>query len=263
MERIMNKSIFNNFRKVCMMAAMCLTLTACAGQNVDTTKTIPDPLEPWNRGVTQFNKGLDIIVLDPLAKGYNAVLPQFVRNAVGNFLRNLRTPLYFANNVLQGDVGGAGVSAARFLMNSTIGVGGLVDVAAKQGLNSEEEDFGQTLAVWGLGDGFYLVWPILGPSSLRDTVGMGVDAFADPVRIIAFDEGEEWIYYTRNGIEALHRKAEVVDVLSDLRENSLDYYSAIKSIYEQRRIALIHDNSYDMSQQQGSYDDYDAYDDNY
>ncbi len=258
----MIKTNFLNFKKLCIVTAMCLSLTACAGQSaqMDTTKVIPDPLEPFNRGVTQLNKGLDLIVLDPLAKGYNAVLPEFVRNAIGNFLRNLRAPLYFANNLLQGDVGGAGVSAARFVMNTTVGLGGLFDVAEKQGLNHEEEDFGQTLAVWGLGDGFYLVWPVLGPSSLRDSVGMGVDALADPVRIITFDEGEEWIYYTRNGVEGLHKKAEVVDVLSDLRENSLDYYSAIKSIYEQRRIALIRDHSYDMSTPQGSYDEYDDLD---
>lgn len=258
----MIKRHFLNFKKLCIVTTICLSLSACAGQSarMDTTTHIADPLEPFNRGVTQLNKGLDIVILDPLAKGYNAILPEFVRNAIGNFLTNLRAPLYFANNLLQGDVGGAGVTAARFVMNSTIGLGGLIDVAAKQGLNHESEDFGQTLAVWGLGDGFYIVWPVFGPSSLRDSIGMGVDAFADPVRIVTFDEGEEWIYYTRNGVEALHEKAKVVDVISDLRENSLDYYSAIKSIYEQRRIALIHDNSYDVSKSQSNYDEYDEYD---
>jgi len=239
---------------------MVVALTGCAaqGERASLNTTIADPLEPMNRGILKFNNAVDMVLLDPLAKGYNAVLPGFAKQAVGNFLNNLRSPLYAANNVLQGDIGGAGKNLARFVMNSTIGIAGLVDVAAKNGLQHEPEDFGQTLAVWGVGNGFYLVWPILGPSSLRDTAGTFADAFADPVRIIAFSEGEEWIYYTRGGVEALHAKAQTVEVLEDLKENSLDYYSALKSIYEQRRVALIRDNSYNMSAPQVSYDDYEA-----
>ena len=235
-----------------------------AAQGIDAG-TIPDPLEPINRGIFKFNTALDIVLLDPLASGYNAILPEPIRNGIRNFLRNLRTPLYAANNLLQGNVGDAGVSTARFIMNSTVGVAGIFDVAKTQGLNFEQEDFGQTLAVWGVGDGFYIVWPLLGPSSLRDSAGMGVDAYADPVRIITFNNDEEWIYYTRNGIEALDTKAQLVDTMKDVRKTSLDYYSSVKSIYEQRRTALIRDNVYtdqykiDKGDDYGNYDKYDDY----
>ncbi|MGM0422355.1 MAG: MlaA family lipoprotein [Pseudomonadota bacterium] len=248
---------------------MVTAVSACASKTYDSdyaayrdaeSTQIPDPLEPLNRGIFKLNTALDIVLLEPLAMGYNALLPEVVRNGIRNFLRNLRAPIHIANNILQGDVGDAGVGAARFVMNTTVGVGGVFDVAATQGLNYEQEDFGQTLAVWGVGDGFYMVWPVIGPSSLRDSVGFGVDALADPVRILAFNADEEWIYYTRNGIEFLDAKASLVDTLRDVRKESLDYYSSVKTIYEQRRTALIRDNVYkDTYNLNNSYDEYSAF----
>ena len=230
-------------------AALCFSLvlgtTACTkSQNPNVawkTQEIADPLEPVNRFIFGFNNILDKILIEPLAKGYNAVLPSFVRNSVQNFMHNLKSPLIIANNILQGDVGDAGTATARFVINSTVGIAGLIDVAKKQGLSYEAEDFGQTLATWGFGDGFYIVLPILGPSSLRDTVGIAADSFADPVRIIAFDTDNEWIYYTRNALEGLDNRARMSKAIDDLRRNSLDYYAAVRSTYSQRRTTLIHD----------------------
>lgn len=201
---------------------------------------IHDPLEPINRGVFAFNNALDTVIINPICRLYNALLPDFFRDGVRNFMRNLSSPILVGNELLQGDIKDAGVSTARFIINTTAGIGGLVDVASGQGLSYHEADFGQTLGVWGLGDGFYIVLPVIGPSSLRDTVGMTVDSYADPVRIWSFNTHREWIYYTRIGVDGLDQRARIMKAMEDLRRNSLDYYAAVRSAYVQKRAALIH-----------------------
>ncbi len=218
---------------------------------------INDPIEPVNRAIFAFNNFLDIILIEPAAKAYNFILPEVARNSVQNFMRNLRSPLIVANSLLQGDIGDAGVATARFLINTTAGIGGLVDVASTQGLSYESEDFGQTLAVWGFGDGFYLVLPVLGPSSLRDTAGLAVDSYADPVRIVTHNADKEWIYYTRGAIEGLDNRARLVKAIEDLRRNSLDYYAAVRSAYSQKRASLIRDENPENGRSYIS--DYDEY----
>lgn len=216
---------------------------------------ISDPIEPVNRAIFSFNNFLDMILIEPAAKVYNAVFPGFVRDSVQSFMRNLRSPLIVANNLLQGDIGDAGVATARFIINSTVGIAGLVDIASTQGLSYEEEDFGQTLAVWGLGDGFYIMLPILGPSSLRDGVGRVGDMMADPVRIVAHNTDNDWIYYTRNAVEGLDNRARLVTALDDLRKNSLDYYAAIRSAYAQKRASLVRDENPESSHAIPDYDE--------
>lgn len=231
-----------------MVIALCAFLalgTASCARSVDPQtgyKTgINDPIEPINRGIFAFNNVVDIVLIEPVAKLYNWVFPSFVRDGVQNFMRNLRSPLIVANQLLQGDLRGAGVATARFIINTTAGVGGLVDVASHKGMAYEPEDFGQTLGVWGFGDGFYLVLPIIGPSSLRDTTGLVADGLADPVRIVAHNTDNEWIYYTRVGLEGLDTRARLVKAVEDLRRNSLDYYAAVRSAYVQKRQSLIRD----------------------
>jgi len=230
---------------VIMMCCMLAFGTASCARHVDPSVAnkahISDPIEPINRGIFAFNNLLDIILIDPICKIYNALFPGFVRDGIQNFTRNLRSPLIVGNQLLQGDLKGAGVATARFIINTTAGVGGLVDVAGSNGMPYEHEDFGQTLGVWGFGDGFYLVLPIIGPSSLRDGTGMAVDSFADPVRIWAHNIDEDWIYYTKAGVEGLDTRARLVKAVEDLRKNSLDYYAAVRSAYAQKRNALIRD----------------------
>lgn len=222
---------------------LAFSLTACAkSQDPNSTyKTsqINDPIEPVNRGIFAFNNVIDMFLIEPAAKVYDALLPGFVKDSVQSFMRNLRSPLIVANSLLQGDLSGAGVATARFIINTTAGIGGLVDVASAQGLAYKSEDFGQTLAVWGFGDGMYIVLPIIGPSSLRDTTGLVVDTVADPVRIVAFNTDNDWIYYTRNAVEALDTRARMLKSIQDLRRNSLDYYAAVRSAYVQKRKSLI------------------------
>jgi phospholipid-binding lipoprotein MlaA len=237
---------------VLLLCAFLLAATSgCSSAKNDLGPTgVYDPLEPLNRGIFAFNDALDRVLIEPVAKAYNLLTPDFFRTGVQNFMRNLRSPLIVANNVLQGDIKGAGVAGARFVINTVGGIGGLVDVAGANGLPFESEDFGQTLAVWGFGEGFYLVLPVLGPSSLRDGAGLAVDTFADPVRLYAFNRNEEWIYYTRGAVEGLDNRARLVSAMRDMRRNSLDYYAAVRSAYTQRRRSLVRDINPDSPQQQ-------------
>lgn len=247
-----------------LVIVLCLSLAGmtagCAkAQKPEATyksKEMADPIEPVNRVIFKFNDVLDHLLFEPIAKGYNALLPQVVRDSIQNFLRNLQSPLLVANNLLQGKVGDAGVATARFAINSTVGVLGLVDVASSQGLNHKDEDFGQTLAVWGLGEGFYLVLPVLGPSSLRDAAGLAVDTYADPLRIIAHNTDNEWIYYTRSALKGLDYRARMVKAIEDMRRNSLDYYAAARSAYSQKRQNLINDENPDKPKAEAQYEEF-------
>ena len=227
-----------------IFAAFLLCLVSGGGayaKSPKETAEVSDPIEPVNRFIFGFNDILDKVLIEPLAKGYNAVLPNFVRDSIQSFMRNLSSPLIIANNLLQGNIGDAGIATGRFVINSTVGILGLVDVAKANGLNYKSEDFGQTLAVWGVGDGFYLVLPVLGPSTLRDTAGLAVDGYADPVRIVSDNTDKDWIYYTREGVEGLDNRSRLIKAVDDLRRNNLDYYAAVRSAYHQKRVSLIRD----------------------
>jgi phospholipid-binding lipoprotein MlaA len=247
-----------------LCAMLSLSAGACAhGTPDDAMKAteISDPIEPVNRAVFAFNKGLDIAIIEPVAKVYMTIVPNFVRSGIQNFMRNLKSPLIVANDILQGNVREAGVATARFIINTTAGIGGLVDVAAGQGLAYNNEDLGQTLGVWGFGHGFYLVLPVIGPSSLRDVAGMTGDAYADPLRIWTFKTGRDWVYYTRNVVEGFDNRARLVKAVEDLRRNSLDYYAAVRSAYAQKRAGAVSDRGASGSapaQEIPDYDDKDS-----
>ena len=199
---------------------------------------IYDPIEPINRAIFSFNNVADRIVLEPISKGYKK-LPSPVQSGISNFLSNLRAPLVVVNQILQGQGSNAAQSTGRFLVNSTIGVFGLIDVADKMGLEEKEEDFGQTLATWGIGDGFYIVLPLFGPSNLRDTTGMVMTMMTDPINAYAVSEGEAWIVPMRTAANAVDQRSKIIDEVNALRDNSLDYYAAVRSSYYQNRKAAI------------------------
>lgn len=231
-----------------LCAIMATGMTGCAKSadpNSAYKSSLSDPIEPLNRGIFAFNNALDLVIIGPLAKIYNAVFPGFVKDSVQSFMRNLKSPLIIANSLLQGDISNAGVATARFIINTTVGIGGLVDVASKQGLNYRAEDFGQTLATWGLGEGMYIVLPVIGPSSLRDTAGLAVDTIADPVRIYAHNTDNMWIYYTRAAVEGIDTRNRMSKGLEDMRRNSLDYYAAVRSAYAQKRQSLVRNENVD------------------
>ena len=203
---------------------------------------IYDPIEPINRAIFSFNNVADRIVLEPISKGYKK-LPSPVQSGISNFLSNLRAPLVVVNQLLQGQGENAIQSTGRFLVNSTVGVFGLIDVAEKIGLEEKEEDFGQTLATWGVGDGFYIVLPLFGPSNLRDTTGMVMTMVTDPINAFAASEGEAWLVPMRTAVNAIDQRSKIIDEVNALRDNSVDYYAAVRSSYYQNREAAINNTN--------------------
>jgi len=199
---------------------------------------IYDPFEPVNRAIFSFNNVADRIVLEPIAKGYKK-LPSPLQSGINNFLSNLRAPLVVVNQLLQGQGENAIQSTGRFFVNSTVGVFGLIDVAEKIGLEEKEEDYGQTLATWGVGDGFYIVLPLFGPSNLRDTTGMVLTMMTDPINAYAVSEGEAWLVPMRTAANAVDQRSKIIDEVNALRDNSVDYYAAVRSSYYQNRKAAI------------------------
>lgn len=190
-----------------------------------------DPLEVPNRMFFAFNEALDFMIIRPVAVTYRFIVPTGVRNSVRNFLRNLRTPVILANDLLQGDLDRAEITFTRFFINSTIGLLGVFDIAAESGFAYHDEDFGQTMGTYGAGEGFYLVLPILGPSSLRDGGGRIVDIFLDPLTYLAPQEvGLGRVVAT--GIDYRSRNIEELD---ELKADSLDFYARIRSLYRQFR----------------------------
>ncbi len=198
-------------------------------------RQINDPAEPTMRAVFGFNRGLDAALLKPVSKTYKDIAPEAVRVGVHNFLRNLRSPVIFINDVLQGEINRAGVTLARFLINTTVGILGINDQAAEMGLDFHDEDFGQTLAIWGIDEGPYLMLPVFGPSNPRDTIGLVVDFFLDPLNLVAFNTDRRWITVSRQSADAVDFRSRNYDEIKDLEKSSLDYYATVRSLYRQRR----------------------------
>ncbi len=195
-----------------------------------------DPLEPLNRAVFAVNQVIDGVLLDPAVDLYNFVMPAYGQRRVSDFFANLRAPVVFVNDLLQGERERAGIALGRFLVNTTLGFFGLFDIASELGLPPHEEDFGQTLAVWGVEEGPYLVLPLLGPSNPRDLVGLLVDGFVfDPAAYLAPTR----LRIGRTAAEGMVRRVELDPFLDDLRTHSLDYYAALRSAYRQRRAAAV------------------------
>ena len=212
-----------------------------SSDDFDTTSIedeIYDPLESINRAIFSFNNATDKIVLEPIAKGYRK-LPSPIQTGIGNFINNLKLPLVAVNQLLQGQGKNAVESTGRFVINSTVGVFGLIDFADNVGLEQKEEDFGQTLATWGVNDGFYLVLPLFGPSNLRDTTGMIMTMYTDPVNAYATSQGEAWAIPLRTSLNAVDQRSKIIDEVNALRDNSVDYYAAVRSSYYQNRKAAI------------------------
>jgi phospholipid-binding lipoprotein MlaA len=236
---MLSAPLFRYFSVVLLGAA--LTLGACAGppgavRPPSDQEDMNDPLEPVNRAVFDFNMFLDRILIKPLAQVYVTIVPPPGRHAVRHVIDNMNEPIVFANNVLQGEFARAHTTLARFLLNSTFGLGGIFDWATAEGLPAQTGDFGQTLFVWGVADGPYLMLPLLGPSNPRDAVGFGVDSYADPVGYAFWNAGGvRWLDWTRFGLDGIDERAQNLDTLDELQKNSLDFYAALRSLARQHR----------------------------
>jgi phospholipid-binding lipoprotein MlaA len=236
------RCVFSN-----LLLVLAVILPGCATQaNAPESATVEedfnDPFEDTNRKIFDFNQVVDRNVLVPVAKAYRTVLPDVVRDSIRDFLYNLREPLIFANDALQADFERAGQTVARFVLNSTLGAGGLIDVAGRWGqLPYHEQDLGITLGVWGIPEGPYLVLPILGPSDPRDLGGQVAEGFGDPFNRLVTGNPYTlyWIPFVRGGVSGIDQRSRYIETLADIERTSLDYYATIRSLYRQRRAALI------------------------
>lgn len=220
----------NISKRLLPLAMIILLAGACSTQND------ADPLEGYNRGMFRVNEALDTVLIRPVASGYRYITPDQIRSRIGNISDNLYEPVSMINAFLQGDFTQGMTNFWRFVINSTIGLGGMHDVAATAGLAPRREDFGQTLAVWGVGSGSYIVLPILGPSNLRDTGGKLADWFTNPV-IYAVDDTNTSIWMAAG--QGLIARERLLDPIDDIYSSSLDPYASFRSIYEQHREAEI------------------------
>jgi len=197
--------------------------------------------EKVSRGIFKFNQSFDKIIIRPIAAGYNK-LPEPIKKGTGNFTSNIGTLLTVPNHILQGQFKLAGESTASFFVNSTIGILGFANPAAKMGLKNQQEDVGQTLGAYGFGAGCYFVLPILGPTTVRDSFGMVADTFVDPFAHVTLREkellnvsGTDIDFYSVKGASAIDFRADNMTNLDSLEKNSLDLYAAFKSLYLQDR----------------------------
>ncbi|MCB1877592.1 MAG: VacJ family lipoprotein [Chromatiales bacterium] len=212
-------------------------LVGCAGNGEFRDEF--DPWEGFNRGVYSFNKTVDTYALKPVAQGYRYVTPDFVDTGVTNFFNNINELFVSANDLLQFKFKRAGTDLGRFAINSTIGVLGLIDVASDLGMRRNDEDFGQTLGAYGVGAGNYLVLPFLGPSSVRDAVGVGVKLYSDPLNLI----DPSVVQYAVYGLRIVDDRADLLDAENVLKTAALDEYIFVRDAYLQKRRDLVYDGN--------------------
>jgi phospholipid-binding lipoprotein MlaA len=209
---------------------MAFAACAAAPGLARAQETDGDPWEGFNRDMYAVHESVDRAVLEPVARGYRAVTPAPIRRGVLNFLRNLRGPVIFANDLLQGEFDRAGVTAARFGVNTTVGFAGLLDPATSMGLERHDEDFGQTLAVWGVDSGPYLFLPLFGPTTVRDSAGRIVDMAFDPLTWAQGDDVSSW-RAARTVTAGVAAREQALDAVDAVRRDSFDPYVTIRTSY--------------------------------
>ena len=219
-----------------------LLLSGCSSNPKDidfntslNSPSINDPYETLNRVTFSFNSIFDKTIVRPAALVYRGVVPGFMRNRITYSLGNLSMPVTAVNNLLQGELRKAGVASSRFIINSTIGILGIFDPASSMGLKTDNEDFGQTLAVWGVPSGPYIVLPFLGPSSPRDFTGILSTSLLDPMYQVGSSSNQSAFRSYRMGVGVVDFRSQNIEIFDDLQNNSLDYYAAVRSFYNQSR----------------------------
>jgi len=217
-----------SFRRLASLFALW---SIAASVGCATTKTNSDPWEPMNRGTFAFNEFADEWVVSPVARAWRFVLPNFVETGIDNFFQNAGAPVAVMNNVLQGELEEGYLQTWRFVLNSTFGIAGFIDVASLAGWPDHPEDFGLTLGTWGVGQGPYLVLPVLGASSVRDTVGMTVDGTAAAYTyFVPF-----YVPIAAKAVDLLNQRAIFFDEIAQSREEAFDFYVFVRNAYLQNR----------------------------
>jgi len=228
-----------------LIPSVSLLALAAVPSLAHAQEAVADPWEGVNRDMFAVHEAVDGAVLEPVARGYRAVTPRPLRQGVLNFLRNLRSPVILANDLLQGEVKRAGATTGRFLINSTIGLAGVLDPATGMGLERHDEDFGQTLAVWGVAPGPYIFVPLLGPTSVRDAAGSAIDLVFDPFTWAQGDDIDAW-RVSRTVVTGLAAREQVIETVDDIRANSVDPYASIRTSYSLLRESAIQNGRTDV-----------------
>lgn len=230
-----------------LIFAVVINLSCVVGFAQAEAEEPYDPIESFNRGIFWFNDKVDVNILEPIARGYENTVPDFAQTGIGNFFANLRYPSYLVSDIVQGKFSQALDHTGRFLINSTIGIAGLIDFAKDWGLPDHREDFGVALAYHGVPAGPYLVLPILGPSNVRDGVGLIVDGFLDPIGWIGYSNASAAV---KIGIPAgvlavklIHTRAGLIQAIETAKESSVDYYLFTQGAYYQYRHGLVTDGA--------------------
>jgi phospholipid-binding lipoprotein MlaA len=214
-------------------------------ESLNNSAEIRDPLENFNRKIFSFNDNFDRYFFVHIAKIYRKDVPKVARKSIRNFLNNFSSPVSLFNSIIQGKKNNSLKTFSSFLINSTIGFGGLFDVASQKGISYKQEDFGQTLGYYGVSSGYYLVVPFLGPSSTRDFIGRISDQIISPTSINGFKIGGSYnlvgdeILVSINILSAIDTRESLIEIIEDVRKDSFDYYATVKSAYNQRRISEI------------------------
>ena len=229
-----SKRMDTRLKSAVLAVALVGLLGGCA-----TSGNPKDPIEGFNRAMYGFNEAVDTVLIKPVAQGYDAVLPDPVRTGVTNFFGNIADLFIGVNNLFQGKPDQAASDLGRVLINSTIGILGLFDVATEAGLEKHEEDFGQTFGRWGVSNGAYVVLPIFGPRTVRDTAGLVLDMAADPVANVSSVPTRN----TLQGLRLVDARADLLPADKVIEEAALDKYSYVRDGYLQRRRNLVHDGN--------------------
>jgi phospholipid-binding lipoprotein MlaA len=212
-------------------------LSGCA--SVPGPRDPNDPWEPFNRSMYSFNDELDKKILQPIARGYNNIMPDPVNKGITNFFSNLDDVIVLFNDLLQFKFSQAAHDAGRIVFNTTAGLLGFIDVASHMDMPKHNEDLGQTFGYWGFGEGNYVVWPFFGPSTIRDTVGDIGDSFVDPLNQVEPDADRYWL----KAVKLVDKRADLLSASKVLEEAALDPYTFVRDAYLQRRNSLIHDGN--------------------
>jgi len=219
-----------------LAVAACALFAGCA--TVGSGRAAPDdPFEPLNRAVLDVNTSLDDAIIRPVAEAYREIVPQFARDRIRSVIDNLVEPRIFANDVLQGRGAAAWITFQRFVINSTAGLAGLFDLATGDGLPKQTGDFGQTLYAWGVDDGPYLMLLFFGPSTVRDTVGLGVDLYTTPPGVFFPGHPGVVIGFVVGTVDGVDLRSRNIENLDAIAAGALDYYTHLKSLWWQRREA--------------------------
>ena len=246
--------LMKTFRRLVLTTAVAALVGGCAPTS-ELLRDDPDPFERYNRAMFALNEAADKAVIKPVARAYQAVLPGPVNTGISNFFSNLNDVVVLVNSLLQFKFHDAAANSSRIVFNTTFGILGLIDVASHMELPKQHKDFGQTLGIWGFSEGYFIVLPILGPSTVRDTFGLVGNFYVNPITWATDSSTVQWSLW---GLDMIDRRADLLRIERAFADAQIDPYSFQRSAYLQRRRSLVYDGSPPQPEFDFDFDDTDV-----